>query len=259
VTSDAAQDKSFSYFMTTENNSSNQESRHFYKKALQLLKESGADFMLGGAFAVFHYTGIYRDTKDLDIFCKAETYPKILKFFGERGYRTELTDIRWLAKVFEEDYFIDIIFDTPNNICRVDDSWFQFAVPADILEEKVLLVSPEDLIWCKSYVQNRYRYDGADINHIMLKYGSHINWSRILSRMDQHWHLLLAIIIQFQFIYPADYRDIIPRWLFDELMERGFRQYELPAAARAVCLGPLIDQEQYAIDIREWNYKATTL
>src|SRR3954468_8132855 len=103
------------------------EAHTFYKDALTLLCESKVDFMLGGGFASFHYTGIERDRKDLDIFCKSTEYPKILKFFAERGFETELTDVRWLAKVFKDEHYIDLIFDTVNNICRVDDTWYQHA------------------------------------------------------------------------------------------------------------------------------------
>src|SRR5690554_1517552 len=89
-------------------------SNAFFKEALELLTSSGVDFMLGGAIAMFNYTGIFRNTKDLDIFCKSNEYPKILKHFAENGYETELTDVRWLAKVFKGDFFIDIIFDAVN-------------------------------------------------------------------------------------------------------------------------------------------------
>ena len=71
------------------------EAKEFYTEALALLHESGAPFMLGGAFAMFQYTGIYRDTKDLDIFCKPSDFPIILKFFATKGYRTELSDAGW--------------------------------------------------------------------------------------------------------------------------------------------------------------------
>ena len=136
-----------------------------------MLNDSGAAYMLGGAFAFFHYTGIFRDTKDLDVFCKSSEYPKIMKFFSEKGYKTELTDVRWLAKIFKNEYYIDIIFDTVNNICRVDDLWYKHAVQADFKGLKVLLVAPEELIWAKIYVQNRERFDGADVNHLILKTG----------------------------------------------------------------------------------------
>ncbi|HEX3008359.1 MAG TPA: nucleotidyltransferase [Bacteroidales bacterium] len=235
------------------------EAHSFYKEALELLNGSGASYMLGGAFALFHYTGIYRDTKDLDVFCKSSEYPKILRFFADNGYRTELTDARWLAKVFKNEYYIDIIFDTTNNICRVDDLWYTHAVKAQFKGLEILLVAPEELIWCKIYVQNRERFDGADVNHLILRVGKKLDWKRILFHMEQHWHLLLAQLIIFQFVYPAEYHEIIPKWLFDDLMARAHEQYDLPSPLEKVCRGPIIDQTQYSIDIKEWDYKVTTI
>lgn len=237
----------------------NAEAHAFYREALILLQESGARFMLGGAFAMFHYTGIYRDTKDLDVFCAPTEYPKILKYFAAKGYLTEMTDVRWLAKVFKGEYYIDIIFASVNNIFRVEESWYEHAVTASFVGVPVQLLSPEELIWCKIYVQNRERFDGADINHIMLRNGQQLNWERLLSRLDHHWHLLLAQILIFQFIYPADYQEIIPKWLFDELMKRAYEQYDLPPVVERVCRGPMIDQTQYQTDVKEWDYKSYTI
>lgn len=236
-----------------------EEARSFYAEALEALNETGARFMLGGGFAMFHYTGIYRETKDLDIFCKPSEYPKILKFFGDKGYKTELTDARWLAKVFKGDYFIDIIFDTVNNICKVDDTWYEHAETTEVAGIEVLIVPAEELLWCKHYVINRERFDGSDINHILLKRGKSLDWKRLLFRLDQHWHLLLAHIIMFQFVYPSEYREIIPKWLFDELMSRANQQYDIPSSQERVCRGPVIDNTQYEVDIREWDYKVCTI
>lgn len=231
----------------------------FYKEALTLLNESGAQYMLGGGFAMFHYTGIYRETKDLDIFCKSTEYPKIMKHFSAHGYRTELTDVRWLAKVYKGEHFMDIIFDTVNNICTVDDSWHEHSTEGVLFDVPIRYIPAEELLWCKIYVQNREHFDGADVNHILLRWGRKLNWKRVLFRLDQHWHLLLAQFLIFQFVYPADYKEIIPKDLFDELMKRARQQYDLPAAVEKVCRGPIIDQTQYAIDIKDWNYKVTTI
>jgi len=235
------------------------QAHNFYKDAIALLHQSDGDFMVGGGFAFHHYTGIQRVVKDLDVFCKPSEYPKILKFFGEKGYRTELTDVRWLAKVYKDEHFMDIIFDTANSICRVDDLWYEHATEGEFAGIAVKMIPVEELIWCKIYVQNRERFDGADVNHLMLKCGKTLDWKRLLSRLDQHWHLLLAQILIFQFVYPADYHEIIPRWLFDELMTRTHDQYELPPAQERVCRGPIIDQTQYSVDIKEWDYKVTTI
>ena len=235
------------------------EAMAFYQEAITLLQESGADFLLGGGFATFHYTGMFRDTKDLDVFCLPADYPKILKHFSAKGYETQLTDVRWLAKIFKGDYFIDVIFNSVNNICQVDASWFEHASHGEFAGLPVKFLAAEEVIWCKAYVQNRERYDGADINHVILKYGKKLDWQRLLKRLDAHGHLLLAHLIMFQFVYPSDFHDIIPRWLFDELMKRAHEQYDLPPAVERVCRGPVIDNTQYSIDIKEWNYKSYTI
>jgi hypothetical protein len=215
--------------------------------------------MVGGGFAFHHYTGIVRHIKDLDIFCKASQCPRLLQFFNHRGYVTEWTDVRWLAKVFSGPYFMDMIFDSPSNICPVDDSWYEHAVDAEFHGLSLKVLPVEELIWSKLYVQNRERYDGADINHLLLHCGKTLDWQRLMWRIDRHWHLLLAQFIIFQFVYPSDYDDIIPKQLFHALMERARQQYDVPPPVEKICRGPLIDQTQYAVDIINGHYKAMTI
>lgn len=241
--------------MTDIHNQNNAED--FYKEALQLLKEHDLPVLVGGAFALHHYTGIYRDTKDLDLFCKAEDYPRILKQLSEQGYKAQVADPRWLAKAFKGDFFIDLIFGTANNLCPVDNSWLEHGVEGKLFGVSTRLISAEDMLWSKIYVQNRERYDGADINHLILRYGKHLDWKRIMARLEHHWHLLLAQLLNFQFVYPSD-KDIIPAWLFENLLDLASKQFELPTPEIKVCLGPLIDHTQYQIDITEWNYKSFT-
>jgi predicted nucleotidyltransferase len=235
------------------------EANAFYKEAIQLLNESGVPYLLGGGFAVKQYTGIMRDTKDLDIFCKAVDYPLILKFFSDKGFEVVHYDVRWLAKIFKGEHFIDIIFDSVNNVCTVDDTWFEHAQDGEYEGLPVKFVSAEELVWCKTYVQNRERFDGADVNHVILRYGKQLDWHRVLHRLDRHWHLLLSEIINFQFVYPYDYHELIPRWLFDELIKRAQMQYELPPPMQRVCRGPMIDNTQYSVDIKQWDYKSYTI
>jgi hypothetical protein len=230
----------------------------FYRNALQLLADNNFSFLVGGGFALRRYTGIFRDTKDLDLFCKAGEYPRILKLFAEHGFKTEITDVRWLAKVYKDSKYIDLIFNTVNNICTVDDSWFDHAVEGEVYGIPIRFIPAEELFWCKIYVQNRERYDGADVNHIILRHGAQLDWQRIWARLEQHWHLLMAQVLSFQFVYPSE-RDIIPRWLFDTLMEKAKEQFELPLPIEKVCLGPIIDQTQYETDIREWDFKVITM
>lgn len=74
----------------------------FYRDALKELNAIGYPYLIGGTYAVMAYTGITRNTKDIDIFCKAGDYPAIIHGLEQRGYRWELMDERWIAKVFKK-------------------------------------------------------------------------------------------------------------------------------------------------------------
>lgn len=229
----------------------------FYQTIIETLLKNDLPFLIGGAFAFRHYTGIYRDTKDLDIFCKPEDYPKIIHLLDINGFQVEVNDPRWLAKVFDGPHFVDFIFNTTNNICPVTDSWFENSVSLELFGQQLQLMGAEEMIWTKLYVHNRERYDGTDINHIILRYGDKIKWERILQLIGLHWHLLLAQLLNFQFVYPSD-KHIIPSWLFKELLKLADNQFELPSPVTKVCLGPLIDHTNYEVDIKEWDYKSLT-
>ncbi|RYE67210.1 MAG: hypothetical protein EOP17_09335, partial [Rhizobiaceae bacterium] len=53
----------------------------FVAVALEDLVDCHIPFLLAGTFALSAYTGITRQTKDLDIFCKAGDYARILSHF----------------------------------------------------------------------------------------------------------------------------------------------------------------------------------
>lgn len=238
----------------------NPPAERFYEMILQYLTDSKIPFLIGGAFAVFHYSGIFRQTKDLDVYCKPSDCNALLRYFSNLGFKTEVTDVRWLAKVYGEDgNFIDIIFSTVNNMGVVDDQWFEQAEATTLFSHEVLVISPEELVRGKLYVQNRERYDGADINHIWLRHGKQLNWKTLSEIIEPHWHLLLGQMISFQFVYPFDFREILPRDIFESLLKRAQEQYEMERPQVRVCLGPLIDQTQYQIDVKKWNYKSYTI
>src|SRR2546425_6688159 len=63
----------------------------FYLCALHSLRHAKIDFLVGGAYALERYTGISRDTKDLDVFVRPEDCERVLAAFAESGFDTELT------------------------------------------------------------------------------------------------------------------------------------------------------------------------
>ena len=225
----------------------------FYADALRLLHASGIPALVAGTFAVNCYTGINRATKDLDVFCKAGDFPRILLHFKEHGFATEIEDERWIAKVRRGDCFFDVIFGSATAVVSISDLWFQERHPAEIYEVPVELTPPAEMIWSKALLQNRHRYDGADIAHLILRQSERIDWQRLLTHMEQYWEVLLMHVLNFRFIYPSE-RELVPRWLIEELLERARRQIELPIPQTRVCRGRLFSAEDYRIDVQAWGF-----
>ena len=225
----------------------------FYATSLALLAESGIPFLLSGTYAVSAYTGIVRPTKDLDVFCKAGDYPKILAYFQNRGYRTDVEDERWIAKVWQDDHFFDVIFNMSNATVPITDDWFLGHETIQVYGAEAKITPPTELIWSKMFIQDRYRYDGADIAHVILKKHDEIDWPRLLRYMEPYWEVLLIHLLNFRFIYPTE-RDVVPRWLMEELTGRLRAQVALPAARVRVCRGRLFSPRDYLPDITEWGF-----
>lgn len=225
----------------------------FYQECLRLLKESGIPFVISGTFAVTAYTGISRPTKDLDVFCKPGDYPRILAFFQRHGYRTEVEDERWIAKIWSNDrHFFDVIFAMSNGTIAVNDSWFG-EDETEVYGHRVRITPPTALILSKVFIQDRYRYDGADVNHVILKQSDAIDWAGLMNQMDLYWEVLMAHLLNFRFAYPTE-RDRIPRWVMEELTGRLQAQVDLPPPRVRVCRGRLFSPRDYIADISQWGF-----
>jgi hypothetical protein len=81
-----------------------------------------------------------------------------------------------------------------------------------------------------------------------------LDWQHILSRMEPIWEVLLAHLINFRFVYPAD-RDAVPAWLMREMLDRAAAQMDIPASVDRLCRGTLFSRTQYTVDVAEWGYK----
>jgi hypothetical protein len=223
----------------------------FYLHALAALSEAKVPYLLGGAYALAHYTGITRHTKDLDLFVKPADAPRALEVLEQAGYRTEMAFSHWLGKAFCGDDFIDVIFSSGNGLCMVDEEWFAHAIP--LKPGGDLLCPAEELIWQKAYIMERERFDGADINHLFRACGPSLDWDRLLRRFGQHWHLLLVHLTLFSFVYPTE-RDRIPVHVVETLVERCRNEMNGGAAQEKICQGTLLSRMQYLSDTERWGY-----
>jgi Nucleotidyl transferase of unknown function (DUF2204) len=231
----------------------NPKTRVFYVRSLAVLSEAGMPFLVGGAYALAKHAAIERHTKDLDIFVRPDDRDSVLAAFENAGFRTEVSFPHWLAKAYGDDGFIDVIYSSGNGVVRVDDEWFSYASDGVILGVPVKLCPAEEMIWSKGYVQERERFDGADIAHLIRGQGETLDWRRLLRRFGAHWRVLFAHLVTFGFIYPAE-RNKIPVWVLTELSQRLIDETEGPEPPAQICFGTLLSREQYLPDIGMWGY-----
>ncbi len=229
------------------------ETRALYQDAMHVLERARVPFLVGGAYALYLYAGIERHTKDLDIFVHPDNFRASLDALAAADFRTKETFPHWLGKAYKRDEFVDIIFSSGNGAAPVDDQWFEHAVPGEVLGVPVQLVPVEEMIWQKTYIQERERFDGADVAHLFLAHGRELDWPRLLSRFGPHWRLLLAQLVLFGFIYPSERRRI-PEWVMQDLMVRLQAEVTGAPPEERVCQGTLLSREQYLADIQRWGY-----
>ena len=223
----------------------------FYTDALGVLETTGLPFVVGGAFAHSRYTGRDRDTKDLDVIVKRQDIAAALAAFEDAGYRAEMPFPHWLGKVHGQGQYIDVVFSSGNGIVEVDDQWFVHAMPGEVLGIPVPLCPVEELLWSSAFVQERERYDGAAVLHLLHARALFFDWPRLLCRFGSNWPVLLSYLILFGFAYP-DRRADIPGEVMHALLER--QRTQKPEPDNPLCLGTLLSREQYLFDLDQLGY-----
>jgi hypothetical protein len=223
----------------------------FYIDALRKLQDTNIPFLVGGAFAFSHYSHVPRDTKDIDVFVKPDDCQRVLEAFERLGYRTDIPFPHWLGKIHGGDYFMDVIFNSGNAVARVDDLWFEHAPKTNVLGLIVRLTPVEEMMWSKAFIQERERFDGADVLHLLRETGPSLDWPRLLMRFGDYWRVLLGHLIMFGFVYP-DKRQNVPSWVLDELIRR--LTVSRPNLQSDVCYGTLLSREQYLHDVQRLGY-----
>ncbi|MEW5803856.1 MAG: nucleotidyltransferase [bacterium] len=224
-----------------------------FSRWLHILNEAAIPYVVGGAFAVYAYTGIWRDTKDLDVFLQPGDLKKALNALSKEGFETEVRDVYWLAKAHKRPYLMDLIFGTSSNQFPVDRSWFEHSQPTEIFGIRTQLAAVEELIASKVYMLKSNRFDGADIVHLIRCVQGRIDWQRVLGHLKDNWEILLLYLILFDFVYPS-HSDYLPKELMISLfgqMREGWEKPKRPKAFR----GMLLDAFMFAVDCREWDYE----
>ncbi|WP_239492029.1 nucleotidyltransferase [Luteitalea sp. TBR-22] len=218
--------------------------------ALRVLHERGIQFLVGGTFAFTQYTGVVRATKDLDLFVAPDDLARTLRSLTDAGFATHVPFPHWLAKARREDLAMDLIFSSGNGVARVDGDWFRYAADVTLYGIPVKLSPIEELIWSKSFVMERERFDGADVLHLLRARGHVIDWPRLIARYGEYRLVLAAHLLLFRFAY-SDAEALLPPWVVAEVLSDLSRP---GSGGERTCFGTLLSREQYLADVSQLGY-----
>ncbi len=228
-----------------------QKQEALFRESLLMLNRSGVPYVVSGAFALHQHTGIWRVTKDLDLFLTAENNVKALQVLRQGGFECEVCDPVWLSKTHRDGYFVDLITGMSNAVIVVDNPWIERGSPAIVLGVETKVLAAEELLASKLFVLRRERFDGADIAHIIYATHGVLDWNRILTLVGEHWEILLWTLVLYHYVYPA-HPDYVPRHVWQKLLANFQQQLDNPNPA-APFRGSLVDDRMFAIDVAEWG------
>jgi hypothetical protein len=232
-----------------------EDEREIYKRALEAINSAGLPYVVAGAYAIYEHTGIYRKTKDLDLFFEPSSVVAAARALRDVGFTTRLEDDHWLAKATAGDHFIDLIYGMGNGIALIDAGWVDHSRPGILAACPVRIAPAEELIWHRLFISERHRHDMSDIVHLILFHGETLDWERLVSRVGENWPLLLSQILMFSYVYPG-YRTKIPNWVPERLLEHARAQVGRNEEDQDFTRGPLISRFSFTIDVQEWGFNS---
>lgn len=194
-----------------------------FQQALQALRRSGVPHVVGGAFAMHHHTGIWRYTNDLDIYLERRFVSPAIRELSSAGFRNrgEMApgDRKWIYHAAKNNVLVDLIWEPPNHLSPVDETFYERGPEGTLLGTDVRFLPADELIWAKIFIMNRHRCDWPDVFHVVRASPKGLDWNHLLRKMGEHWQVLLAFIILYDWAYPSEMQRI-PSDLRESLLRR---------------------------------------
>ena len=229
------------------------EERAVYRRALEALNAGGVRYVVAGAYAIYEHTGIYRKTKDLDLFFEPGQVVTAARALHDAGFVTRLEDEHWLAKATLGEHFVDLIYGMGNGIAFIDEGWIEHSRPGILAATPVRIAPAEELIWHRLFISERHRHDMSDIVHVILCLGESLDWHRLVKRVGPNWPLLLSQVLMFSYVYPG-HKANIPAWVPERLLQNAREEFAREEEDVDLTRGPMISRFSFTIDVREWGF-----
>jgi hypothetical protein len=171
------------------------------------VRRSGVPVMLGGGFALATFTDRWRDTKDIDFYVHPQDRDEVIESLTNAGFRDYYPqlpyDRKWIYRSIQSNVIVDIIWSMANQRARVDDLWFERAGTLKLRGQHLLLIPPEELMWCKLYILQRDHCDWSDVFNLIYAVGPTLDWEHLIWRLEDDVPLLKAVLHVYGWLCPS--------------------------------------------------------
>jgi hypothetical protein len=191
-----------------------------YRRVIREARASGIPFALGGAFAFASYTGLWRNTKDMDLYVLPKdrnAMVNVLHRAGMQDYYQRLPyDRNWIYRSYAGGTIVDIIWAMANQRAQVDETWIFQGPEADVNGERLRAIPAEEMLWAKLYIVQRDRCDWPDVLNIMYAKAEDLDWDRVIRNLGSDAPLLKGALELFRWLAPGR-AQALPRGLWERL------------------------------------------
>ena len=191
-----------------------------FRPAIEAIRALGVPFAIGGGLATALYTGMWRNSKDIDLYVLRQDRERVIAAIlgtGLTDYFDELPyDRAWIFRAARDGVIIDTMWALANGAGDITADWLTRGAHAQVRGEMLRLLSPEDVFWTKLHVMQRDRCDWPDLLNLLYAAGPAFDWTRLLARMTGDERLLAALISLFAWVAPGRALDL-PEWLWARL------------------------------------------
>ena len=186
-----------------------------YDAVIAEAQARGVPFAVGGAFGYASYTGMIRDTKDMDFFVTPRHRDDMIAVFAAAGTRDyferEPYDRGWIYRAYDDDTIVDVIWRMANRRADVDERWLD-GPRIHARGRDITIIAPEELLWQKLYVMQRDRCDWPDVLNVFYAVGGQLDWERLLDRFQADGPVLNAALLLYGWLCPDRIRQL-PQWV----------------------------------------------
>lgn len=222
--------------------------RDLYYHVLDEVQGRGLKFSIGGALAAGSYTGIFRDTKDLDLYVLPEEKDKFVALLVQLGWKDYFEklpyDRSWIYRaVSKDDTIVDIIFGMANQPARVTEEWLERSIIFELNGSAIPVLAPEELIRAKLFVLQRGRCDWPDLLNLIYCTGQRTDWEYLVEELGENKPLLGSLLMVFKWLCPGE-ASFLPAFLWESV---GVQVPQSCETARSV-----EGERVYRLDSRPW-------